>query len=107
MILPNLIIAGVPKSGTTFLFQLLRNHPEICTSLIKETRSFKRDISGKCIIDLEKYSNFFSHHKNEKIILEASPGYFYGGKEMASFIGKTLKNVKIINLKRPLLVILL
>ena len=39
--LPNLVIAGVPKAGTTSLFNYLAQHPDICPSDVKETRYFE------------------------------------------------------------------
>ncbi len=37
---PNLVIVGVVKSGTTSLFNYLSQHPDICPSDVKETRYF-------------------------------------------------------------------
>jgi hypothetical protein len=36
MPLPNLIIGGAPKCGTSSLFQWLADHPEVCGSRVKE-----------------------------------------------------------------------
>jgi hypothetical protein len=38
--LPNLLLAGVPKAGTTSLFRYLEQHPDICSSSDKEIGYF-------------------------------------------------------------------
>ena len=40
MILPNFIIFGVSRSGTTSLYQYLSQHPNIEPCAVKETRFF-------------------------------------------------------------------
>ena len=37
-VLPNTIVAGAPKCGTTSVFRYLADHPEVCASNVKETR---------------------------------------------------------------------
>jgi hypothetical protein len=85
-ILPNVIVAGAPKCGTTSLFRYLADHPDVCASKVKETRylldanyplfdpqnTFLRD-------GLSGYSRFFSkgEAKARSVILEATPDYIY------------------------------
>jgi len=86
MLLPNLIIAGAPKCGTTALFCYLAAHPEVCASSEKET-CFLMDAGyplyrPQCNIDhlgIEGYRQFFSHCKggDSRIYLEATPDYLY------------------------------
>ena len=38
--LPNVVIAGAPKCGTTSLFAWLADHPDVCGSNVKEARYF-------------------------------------------------------------------
>jgi len=40
MVLPDFLIGGAPKAGTTALHNYLRQHPEICMSEPKETFFF-------------------------------------------------------------------
>lgn len=94
--LPNLIIAGVNKAGTSSLFEALNAHPEFCGSSVKETEYFLPSVFRKQILPLTHYHNFFRHHQSEKIIFEATPGYFVGGKKTASLIHDTLPGVKIL-----------
>ncbi len=98
--LPNLIIAGTFKAGTTSLFHELSNHPNICASKIKETRYFKPLLSGGSLPPIELYQKNFKHHKKEQYVMEASPIYFYGGEKIALKIKETLGDVKIIIMLR-------
>lgn len=97
IIKPNLIIAGVTKAGTTSLYSYLRNHPEICGASVKETCYFlPLRYSGEQIAPSETYFSYFSQCSNEKHILEATPGYYYGGYETAVAIKNLLGNANII-----------
>ena len=40
---PNLFIVGAPKSGTTSIYNYLKNHPEVFMSPIKEPHFFAKD----------------------------------------------------------------
>lgn len=40
MVLPNFLLLGAPKSGTTALYQYLHNHPQIFMSAVKEPHFF-------------------------------------------------------------------
>ncbi|MCF6159556.1 MAG: hypothetical protein E3K32_13525 [wastewater metagenome] len=93
---PNLIIAGVTKGGTTSLFSYLSRHPEICSSSIKETCYFLPLRYGNTISSDNKYTEYFKHYRNEKYLLEATPGYFYGSKTIPQRIYEELGKIKIL-----------
>jgi hypothetical protein len=74
IILPNFLCLGAPKAGTTSLFEILKQHPEIGLSSFKETHFFDTDINwnkGK-----KWYSDsYFSTLKTIKRIGEFTPSY--------------------------------
>jgi hypothetical protein len=94
--LPNLIIAGVSKAGTTSLFSYLSRHPDICPSIIKETCYFLPLRYSEEMSSIEEYMNYFSSCKAQKYYMEATPGYFYGGEKVALAIKEQLPEAKII-----------
>ena len=95
--LPNLIIAGVHKAGTTSVFTWLAQHPEICGSSKKEIGFFMPLHYGKHLPSIENYSRYFENCEDEKkYLLEASPSYLYGGQKIIEAIKFNLKDVKII-----------
>jgi hypothetical protein len=95
--LPNLIIAGVTKAGTTSVFMYLKQHPEICVSDIKETCYFLPIRYHGVQPPLEEYAKHFAEYNGQKYIMEATAGYFYGGKKVAQAIKDTVgADVKII-----------
>lgn len=102
--LPNLIIAGVIKGGTTSLYSYLSNHPDICCSTVKETCYFHTYRYGKpnsryqqSTNPFVQYQQFFAHCQDQAYIMEATPGYFEGGRALAGEIQKQLgERVKII-----------
>lgn len=85
MPLPNLVIAGAPKCGTSSLFSWLVDHPDVCGSTVKEP-FFLMDSdnplrSKACNVHdhgLAAYSSFFSDcGKDDAIIVEATTHYLY------------------------------
>jgi hypothetical protein len=100
--LPNFIIAGAPKAGTSAIFQYLSEHPEVCGSSIKETRFFIREYSGKRETDIMAYSRYFARcqNSNNKIIMEASPGYLVNGRKIAERIKTLLGDCKLLFILR-------
>lgn len=70
MKLPNFLIIGAMKAGTTALHQCLKQHPEIYMSPVKETGFFIRDYKT-----IEEYSSFFPGASEEKAIGEVDPAY--------------------------------
>jgi len=81
-LIPNTVIAGFPKAGTSSLWYWLSAHPDVCASKVKETYYLFDNV-----IPLNKQANFhdhgwegyskhFRHYQGEKVILEATPVYF-------------------------------
>ncbi len=59
--LPNLIIAGVGKAGTTSLFWYLSQHPGICASDVKEIQYFTPLSEGDGVLPpLSEYARHFA-----------------------------------------------
>lgn len=80
---PNLFIVGAPKSGTTFLYEKLKNHPEFFFPKIKELNYFSYDKLNRDsyykeykISSLDKYLEFYKHGKTQKYLVDASVSYF-------------------------------
>lgn len=108
MRMPNFLIIGAPRSGTTALYMELKKHPQVFMSPIKDTLFFAvegesepfhgpNDIQG--IRDLKAYCSLFSEVRNEKAIGEASPLYLYSQKAPYR-IKHYIPNVKIITILR-------
>lgn len=92
-ILPNFIIGGAAKCGTTTLHAYLGTHPDICVSSRKEVHFF--DTDARYERGLEHYASFFSHCKGKKAIGESSPAYLHG-RYIAERINRDLPGVKLI-----------
>ncbi|MEA5510543.1 sulfotransferase [Crocosphaera sp. UHCC 0190] len=95
--LPNLVIAGVVKGGTTSLYTYLAQHPDICPSSVKETCYFSSFRYGQldaryrqALAPFEQYQSYFIHCQDQKYRMEATPGYFEGGMRVAKEIKTTL-----------------
>jgi len=96
--LPNLIIGGVHKAGTTSVYTYLSMHPDVCGSSAKEIGFFMPLKYGKEIPPMSEYSAYFSHcAPGKRYRLEASPSYLYGKDLIADRIRSELgSGVKIV-----------
>jgi hypothetical protein len=92
----NLIIAGVPKAGTTSLFLALASHPDVCGSRVKETQYFRPLLDGGEPGPIQDYERFFAGCTSERYRLEATPEYFYGGRNLIDRIKSDLGDVRVI-----------
>lgn len=94
--LPNLLVVGAQKSGTTTLHDMLSRHPEVSMSTKKEINYFTNHYKK----GLEYYRSFFNVSQDEYLITgESSPGYMcYPG--VARKIKETLGDIKIVMVLR-------
>ena len=89
--LPNFLVIGAARSGTTTLHYHLGQHPEIFVSPVKETNFFLWDEAGEmpAWVDddarrqtpktLEEYASLFAQaNERHRAIGESSPSYLFG-----------------------------
>lgn len=100
MALPNLIIIGSMKSGTTFLRRTIGEHPDVFMVNPTEPRFFYHDVNFNRGIDW--YKEWFKDAGNSKIIAESSGLYSHCEKFplTAKRMHDMLPNCKIIYLVR-------
>jgi len=99
---PNLFIVGAPKSGTTFLYHYLKQHPDIYFPNFKEPHFFGSDLirrNGAYNLSLDEYQDLFKTDK--KIIGEASTFYLFS-KDAPEEIYNFNPKAKIIIMLRDL-----
>lgn len=92
----NLIIAGVPKAGTTSLFLALAAHPDVFASRIKETQYFRPIVEGGEPGPIQEYERYFDGCSNQRYRLEATPEYFYGGTRLIERMKSDLGDIRVI-----------
>ncbi|NEO98670.1 MAG: sulfotransferase domain-containing protein [Symploca sp. SIO2E9] len=79
--MPNFLIIGAMKSGTTTLYDSLNAHPQIYMSRLKEPHFFSYDGTENFpITNLEDYQALFRGVSNETAIGEASTTYLFNSK---------------------------
>ncbi len=113
MSLPNFLIIGAAKAGTTSLYNYLKQHPQIYMSPVKETNFFAfegeklnfagpRDneyISSFSVTKFQDYQKLFQDAESEIAIGEASPLYLYS-PPASRRIHNHLPKVKLIAILR-------
>jgi hypothetical protein len=88
--MPNLLILGAAKSGTSSLYRYLSQHPQVFMSRFKEPTFFvwegrEYDIRGPgveeigkgMVKDIDSYLRLFSDARHQRIRGEASTGYLH------------------------------
>jgi hypothetical protein len=92
--LPNFLVIGSQKAGTTSLYNILKEHPQVFMAEKKEVNFFFLDSEFRK--GIEHYQKFFSDISPGKIACgEASPGYICHPLAPAR-IKEYLPNVKLI-----------
>ena len=105
--LPDFIIVGAPKAGTTSLYHYLMSHPQVFMSEPKEVNFFSSgEISNQglyyndyLVKNLADYENLFASATSEQAIGEGSVSYLFYPQTPAK-IKSVIPNVKIIILLR-------
>lgn len=93
---PNFLILGTAKSGTTTLCRVLEHHPDIAMSRPKEPLFFESEFDR----GLEYYwDTYYSHWQNETAIGEARVAHFHLSYA-AENIAKALPDAKLIVILR-------
>lgn len=111
--LPNFLIVGVAKSGTTSLYQYLKQHPEVYMCPVKEPKFITAQflefpLQGKgderiernIIKNFSDYKNLFKKVGNEKAVGEASVDNLYYYDKAIKYIKEYLGDIKIIIILR-------
>jgi len=91
MSLPNFLIIGAPRSGTTWLAMNLREHPDIFMPQIKEVHYFDRHYAE----GIDYYLKFFRGAESFRAVGEATPDYLYF-PEVPERIASVLPESKMI-----------
>jgi hypothetical protein len=113
MILPNFLMIGAAKSGTSAIYRQLRHHPDVFMSHIKEPSFFAlqghdlhfagpgdMDALGACAVNnLDEYSRLFEAGRGAAVVGEASNIYLYSPAAPRA-IKEMLPNVKMIAVLR-------
>jgi hypothetical protein len=113
--LPNFLIVGAMRSGTTSLWRYLKQHPQIYMPSLKEPRflassiflklgdefyRFQRVCKSDPTCTFEDYIELFRNVKDESAIGEASPHYLYPYGSTIPTIKHYLGDVKIVIILR-------
>jgi len=109
MSLPNFVIAGTARSGTTSLYYYLKQHPDICFPDKKEPKYFSaqgqtfphhgpgdRNVDRLMVRDFDDYQRLFEGCGDAPRIGEASSDYLYFHRHSAAEMRKVLGDVPII-----------
>ena len=93
-VLPTFIGIGAPQSGSTWLYENLKKHPQISMSNIKELHYFDR----RFYRSLQSYSKNFD--RNYQVVGEITPDYSVLKPKYIEFISRLIPDLKIVYILR-------
>ena len=97
MSLPNFMCLGAAKSGTTTLYDILRQHPDIYTPSFKEPHFF--DIPENYNNGIKWYEKNYFKNANTKVVADFTPSYLFdkeAPKRIFESLGRRVKFVIIL-----------
>ena len=111
MVLPNFLIFGVQKAGTTSVYSYLQQHPQVFMSPRKETEFLGREPTQtdepqltpggrEQIVTIEDYQALFADVTTEVAVGEASPNYLFLHKRAVPAIQKYVPRAKLVAILR-------
>jgi hypothetical protein len=102
MTMPNFLIIGAMKSGTTALYYYLEQHPEIYMSPVKEPNFFssqEQENAADAVTNIGTYQDLFRGGSGKKALGEASHSYLYEPRAAAD-IKRYVPEAKLIAILR-------
>jgi hypothetical protein len=103
MTLPNLILAGFPKCGTTSVAETLVRHPDVCGSFPHlRTRYFTPLLYDPAAVlpPVAKYAEHYARCAGEPIRLDDTPVWAYGGARIATAVRAVLGRPRVLVMLR-------
>lgn len=111
--LPNFVLAGITRGGTTSLYYYLKQHPEIGFPDMKEPKYFSSlgldlpqkgpgdiNVYKKMILSFEDYQKLYKNIDGYKVVGDASSPYLYHYDVTAKAIKEKLGDVPILVMLR-------
>jgi hypothetical protein len=101
MTMPNFLIVGAMKSGTTALYYYLEQHPDVYMSPVKEPNFFSQgpENAAGAVTHIGAYRDLFGGVSGETAIGEASHSYLYEPRAAAE-IKRFIPGAKLIAILR-------
>lgn len=100
--LPNFLVIGAPRAGTTWIDTNLRKHPEVFLPSKKELHFFDRHYDR----GLAYYESFFTYYNQQPAVGESTPDYMHGqysNNDIPTLIHKHLPDIRLIaSLRNPI-----
>jgi len=95
--LPNFLGIGVQRSATTWLYECLKEHPQIFLPDKKELHFFDNNFDK----GLKWYESFFEGVSNEVAVGEITPDYLYNRKAVERMASVVPEAKLIVSLRHP------
>ena len=118
MTLPNFLIIGAAKAGTSALFHTLRQHPQVYMSPYKEPKFFAFEspeeltfkaadggsapVNFTAVLERSKYEQLFDDARGELALGEASPQYLYVEKSPSRIRALAPQMKLVVILRNPI-----
>jgi hypothetical protein len=108
-VLPNFLLVGAAKAGTTSLYHYLNQHPQISMCALKEPKFFNAQVMkfplrgprdhivvSRMVRTFTDYERLFDNAGGARAVGEASPDYLYYAAQVVPLIRETLGDPRIV-----------
>ena len=99
LVLPNLLVIGVPKAGTGSLFAYLTQHPAVFGADEKEVgylNYFNPARHSGPPPPVSAYAAHFRGWSDQRYRMEATPTYSYGGEPVIEAVRRVLGHPRLV-----------
>jgi hypothetical protein len=96
---PTFLVIGAQKCGTSWLAQMMSQHPEVSTGAEKELHFFNKVYNYQK--GLEWYRSQFSITPDTKAVGEFTPNYFWTSEDEREMGGRTRNILKLVHETYP------
>jgi hypothetical protein len=99
---PDFVIAGAPRSGTTSLYTWLATHPGICMSSVKEPMFWSTDIAApEAVSNSQDYAALWKHRRPGQLTGEATAVYVHSQVAVPAVLAASPAAKLILSLRNP------
>ena len=91
------VVYGMPRSGTTFLYQILPEHPNLFVPHRKETHFFSVNYEK----GLNWYANLFSEQRHHEIGVDVNPMYYLDDNALSRMLSFRPNMKVVLGVREP------
>ena len=100
--IPDFYFVGMPRTSSTYLYHILKKHPQVFLSKVKESHFFSNDINHYFTRDRKKFLNLYEDNKRDnKLVGDFSVWYYISDVAVKNILNEKPNAKFILFLRSP------